>query len=292
MNLTFDGLVAATAVIPFRYTNQVWSMTLPSQVRPFIWSYGQALQFNPGDPAGEAVAVAQLRHLAKTIRTPQLFWPRPANARYPTGRFQVTEFPEVPSQDEWSVWRGPESQDGVILRRPGQAIAWATSDCPTVVIWSVRGGPVAVLHCARDALHGVDLSDPDPERSVIYNAFALCGKDWERSEYLRVAITLGIGGQYFVHNPRGESPGPWSSTMQILVDAYGRDILINQKLEALDLRTLMLRQLARYCINTEQVYVDDLETSSDQRLASYRRWMMADQPGVREHNLVVVRYPW
>jgi len=271
----------------FPFQRAFYKLTLPGQTSPFIRSYGRALCLDPGNQDSEQKAVAQLQELAIGLGLKKLFWPRPANARQPSGRWCVVNFPLLEGQ---FVWRSEASTDGVILDRPDQAVVFATSDCPTAILWSTKGGPVAVLHCGREALHGADVGQV--EHSVIHNTLSAYGLDWGHSRHWRACITLGIAGRHFTHKKGQDQIGTWSEVIKELVKTYGADILVDQDQEALDLTRLILNQLKGYGLKESQVHLDGLDTYSDARLASYRRWAMEGRPPGRLHNLVVVKYPW
>ncbi len=249
-----------------------------------IRAYGNTLRHREENFIERHRSLNVINEIVSELGLPDVVWHQPAKTNEPGGRSVVHEYPPRRRMHTRPARLGQIHSDGIILRQPGQGVALATRDCPTVIIWSALGGPVAVLHASRDALHGIDVGRP--ERSVIGAAFALCGKEWRYAEHLSVAITLSIAAEHFGHNDDGS--GRFSDIVWGMERLYGGYVLPDAQRETLDLPMVIMRQLAIWGIHPEQCFLDGLDTYADERLASRRAHQAQVKP--RGHNLVIVSY--
>ncbi len=132
---------------------------------------------------------------------------------------------------------------------------------------------ILVIHCSRDALHGFDIERPDA--SVIPESVSMCMTEWGNLRDVYGVITLGIAPEHF---PNDRYPEIVSS----LIDRWGPSVVPDSARATIDLSALIKAQLASIGIDPSHIEHDELDTYSDERLASMRR----GHGGY--HNLVLV----
>lgn len=223
-----------------------------------IESYGKALHYEPNE-TDLSTQRELIEDLARRAGASRVTWQRLTNLHtHPHRRYAIEA-----RRDETEYLHMPgERADGFILHHPGEAVAIATRDCPALTLFSTRGGPVAVLHCARDTLHGIDQGNV--EKSVVIDAIRQCIYEWEDMESVHGFITLGIAPQHF---PNDRYP----KIVEKLKDTWGEHVIHDVARGTIDLVELITRQLETYGVARSRVSHDGLCTYSDSRLASHRR---------------------
>jgi len=239
-----------------------------------VRSYGKVLQWNPQEPPGEKV-IRVIESLAEAQGLKQIVWQRLPNDHHPERRFLVVNWNDVPL-DQSRICTANETRfDGVILTKPGQAVAMLTRDCPTLALRGEIGTPVAAMHCSRTSLQGFDIGQRSG--SVIANAFEKCWETWDRVTQIKGVITLGIAAKHF-------SNDWYPETVFSLRERWGKAVVPDLRHMTIDLAALIKVQLNNFAgpLAEDQILLDGLDTFLDERLASVR----AGHDGY--HNLVIV----
>lgn len=241
-----------------------------------IRSYGKALKFDPTENNLEQ-PIEMLEFLAKKRNLRDVLWQRLPNRHSPERRFKVGLRNELPKKPGNILTINNERFDGVILTKPGQTVAFATRDCPVLVLSGGYGTPIAVLHCGRDALQAADL-DWSQDGSVIKEAMRLIRPRLYADARLTGYVTMGIGTKHF-QNDR------YLEILTYLRDTWGESVVPEKHQWCIDLLELIRAQLQKYAgLTWSDVEWDGLDTKTDKRLASMR----GGHNGY--HNLVMVSY--
>ena len=239
-----------------------------------VYSYGNALAYDPKETNLdlERHAIGDLVRLHRTSVW-SVLWQRLANDRFPNERFMVERFKGTPLHHIRFVCINNKRGDGVILDQGGDAVAMTSRDCPILVLYRRSGGPVAVLHCSRSSLTGVDRGEP--ERSVIHEAFKLLGPEFGQASDACGILTMGIDASHF-NNER------YPEVIKDLRQRYG-DAVIGGSPDrpTINLYAWIQAQVAMHGMNPMHIVSDGLDTCTDERLASVR----AKRGG---HNLTIV----
>jgi copper oxidase (laccase) domain-containing protein len=239
-----------------------------------VQSFGKEVMYNPklGD---FTKTLPPIEAIAKNMGADNVLLQLLANDN--RGRFRVSTRNLISRSYERMGTIEDKRIDGVILTREGDAVAFMTRDCPTLVLYTTHGGPIAVLHCSRGSLQGVDLGKP--RESIIANAMTLCQILWRNPnpQTIRGFVTLGIAGHHF-SNER------YPNIAKTLQECWGEQVAPHDLFSPLNLYELILAQLSEYGIERSHVSHDGLDTFSNPLLASKR--------GGKEthHNLIVVLY--
>jgi copper oxidase (laccase) domain-containing protein len=241
--------------------------------RVLVQSYGKALFYDPKQENLEEPAKT-IEFLAQQVKAQNVLWQRLANDTHRTRRFRVGNRDAQPFSRSRLCTIHNERLDGVVLNKRGDCVAFSTRDCPTLILYSTQGGPIAVMHCSRSSLQGIDLGDT--EISVIKHGLQICRRWWGNREHIRGVITLGIAPEHF---PNDRYP----EIVSMLEKRWGPEVIKDKERSTIDLVALIKAQLAHYGISASQVTHDGLDTFSDPRLASVR----AKRGG---HNLILVTY--
>jgi copper oxidase (laccase) domain-containing protein len=241
-----------------------------------VRSYGDLFDYDPKDKTDLAPQKHVIDHLARAPATKAwcVLWQRLANDRCPEDRFKVRRFKGTPAHREQFVSMAPDRCDGIILDQAEDAVAMTSRDCPILVLYRRSGGPVAVLHCSRSSLTGIDRGEP--HRSVIHEACALLGKEFGNAHDVCAILTMGIAAEHF---PNEDHP----KIIQGLERQYeGKGVIGGSKERpTIDLVALVKAQLEGYGISPNRVIHDGLDTYTNPDLASRR----AKRGG---HNLTLV----
>lgn len=236
-------------------------------------SYGDVFDYDPkeDDPETPLLIIEALAHDAGAQN---VLWQRLANDRYRESRFSVLPRNVLPRNEGCFGTINHRRLDGVILTRRGDATAFITRDCPVLVLYSARGGDIAVLHCSRSSLQGIDLGNP--RHSVIANALRLCLSSWKNETHVRGIITTGIAAHHF-NNERNPT------ITETLRAMWGDRVVPDRTRHTIDLVALIRAQLESHGIDPECIAHDGVDTYSDERFASLRA-------GRGGHNVIVVTH--
>jgi len=239
-----------------------------------VYSYGNALDYDPKEKNLdlERHAITDFTRPPAT-RAWSVLWQRLANDGFPEERFTIERFKSTPMHHERFVTINHKRRDGVILDQKEDAVAMTSRDCPILVLYRRSGGPVAVLHCSRSSLTGIDLGEP--ERSVIHEAFRLLGPDFGQAHDACGILTMGIGAPHF-HNER------YPAIIADLRKRYGTAVVGGTTdRPTIDLYAWVQAQVKVHGMDPKCIVSDGLDTFTDERLASVR----AKRGG---HNLTIV----
>jgi copper oxidase (laccase) domain-containing protein len=241
-----------------------------------VRSYGNLFDYDPKDKTDLAPQKHVIDHLARAPATKAwcVLWQRLANDRCPEDRFKVRRFKGTPAHREQFVSMAPDRCDGIILDQAEDAVAMTSRDCPILVLYRRSGGPVAVLHCSRSSLTGIDRGEI--YRSVIHEAFWLLGAEFEAANDVCAVLTMGIAGEHFTNDLYPEI------IAGLQREYAGKGVIGGSKERpTIDLLALVHAQLESHGVSSDRVIHDHLDTYTDPRLASVR----AKRGG---HNLTLV----
>lgn len=244
----------------------------------FIQSRGNALVYDPTSTNLEK-PLSVIEKIAQHAGADSVLWQRLANDSMRESRFLVEVIDELPKDLNRFGTINHNRLDGVILTRSRQAVAFSTRDCPTLILYSERGGPIAVLHCSRSALQGADIGLFHHRYSVIENAIKTCLPLWRDASLVCGFITFGITPEHF-QNDR------YPAITKNIMKLWGPSVVPDRQRGTIDLVELIRVQLEQFGIGIkrERITHDGLDTYREVGIASKRRGCG------NHHNLILVMH--
>lgn len=163
---------------------------------------------------------------------------------------------------------------------PGEAICFATGDCPTVIMYTPeRPGMVVAAHAGRDPIL----------KGVIANMVSRFGNLKHRSRIM-VFITLGIGPDNFDHDINHPQ---WGAKNRDLISRlwrwHGDECVTDRVRGTIDLRALITKRCAQFEIPAANVIHDGHDTYLDVLPDGTPAWH-SHRAGSTERNLVFVQF--
>jgi copper oxidase (laccase) domain-containing protein len=177
--------------------------------------------------------------------------------------------------------------DGVVVKR-GEAVVFATGDCPVVLMYSTSVNFCVAAHAGRKSLVG-DIDDPkDAEHTVIANML----RHFMNVSTVRVVVLLGISGQYFIHDPKNAVFGKQNKRLiKFISTKYGEGCFVDKKKGALSLHQLILVQCVSSGVNPSNIEFDKRDTYTDTLPDGSFRWWSHRRGDIAGRNLVLVENP-
>jgi copper oxidase (laccase) domain-containing protein len=187
------------------------------------------------------------------------------------------------------------SADGVVLEK-GQAAAFATGDCPTVIMYDKKSTRLVAAHAGRKSLLGSFSELPHgfahgvvPENNVIGMMFKEFDFRKVKLEDICVYVTLGISGGHFSHPINHPRYGLANARMvAFVIKKFGSQCVVESKLGTISLFDIIRTQCRAKGIPSLNIRYDSVDTFSDRDSRSGEYLYYSNRRGDKERNLVFV----
>jgi copper oxidase (laccase) domain-containing protein len=175
--------------------------------------------------------------------------------KQPTERYQCA----VHQEDDLCFF----NSDAVLLSKPNQSVAFATSDCGATILYTKDTNDVVLAHTGRNQLMA---SDRSHERvSILAACISLLRERGAAPENILSLSVSQISAINFPHQGH-----PDEALVRSQADLWGDCILPNPEAATLDLVTLIMLQLCHYGIPRSNITRVRINPYSSPDLASKR----------------------
>lgn len=180
--------------------------------------------------------------------------------------------------------------DGVVLDK-GQAVAFATGDCPTVVMYEKTASRLVVAHVGRESLLG---TFPKPRSfSLENNVLSMMFKEFDfrkiKPENIHVYVMLGIAGGHFTHPINHPNFGTVNREMLKFVrEKFGSHCIFDHNQGSISLFDIIRTQCQAKGIPFLNIRSDSVDTFTDKDPRSGEYLYYSNRRGDKKRNLVFI----